>query len=1141
MKKIISLLLALAIPLYALPLAAGAAGKVHDLASGTDLITYLENSTNNVQDGDIIKCSGSVFAGQSGNTSDNPWIIDKSVTIEGGSISVYRGGILLGANVTFKGTEFTFTTSTRNAIIANGYSLTLDSVTAKGSSINVFGGTLLKNSYENFDVPNIGSTNTITIQGSTNLQGNDQQTNVVGSGNIYAGSLCMGAMNPTDNFDGTANTFSGNPTLRIENYANAGGGVLPLGTIYAGGAQQRNPAGVQGSKQTRPDPNKYKVGGTVTITGAKIPDVDGAGATKTKVVYNASPNSTPTCVFKDISSLTVEAGKLIMGANSSFRDEQELSVRSGAELNITGCTTPVGNFAGGGTLVLGEKQQLTINGTVSGKTKVGIKSILSGASQGSAGVGDILIHAPNSQDNSFSLVPLKAPNASFKIQRETNGDWKVIDPNAGAEQKILVKSLAANTPKVNDNKTEVEIPYTVEFEGSNSGDYLFFVRLSVLPNNATASSKQDENDYYYYTWTNSDGSFVLELDENNFIFRMNDNTPIPAGNYRFNITVPKGNSATGQAITTQFAVTIPTGGETPTPTPTPTPSPSPSPEPGKPTSIAIPVAKTVLKYTGKELTGVEAGTGYTLVGNTATEIGEYTATAALRDTKKFQWADGTTDAKQIKWSIGKGAAPAAPTGLKATSPTKKDGRDGQISGTTDKMEYATNSGFTNAKDCTGNTITGLPAGTYYVRVKETNKFEAGSYAVVKVLAFGEVEEVPVPPVEVKIPVSGEEKTVEVVASIKDSTAVVSTIDTTQLGSVIGEKVDTGMVLIDFSGLEQEIDTVELPGAAIGEIAAAAQAQGNDVEGLSLKLSTGSVSFDAAALASIQKQAGSKVTLKILAKDRHDLTPEQLESIGTAPAFDLSLQGNAAITDFGKGKATVSLPYTLKPGQSAAGITVYHLDEKGKAAACPTRYSQVEKAATYTTSHFSLYFVGFDSAIQWKNPFNDVRKGDWFYGAVEFAELNGLMQGDSKTVFSPNQKLSRAQLAQILYNKEGRPWVSGGSSFTDVPAKEWYVNAVNWAAQKGYVMGYDGTHFGPNDSVTREQLATILWRYAGEPKAKKSALSSFTDAGKASEYALPALRWAVQNGIVRGKGNNRLDPTGTATRAEVAQMLMNFLA
>ena len=850
--------------------------------------------------------------------------------------------------------------------------------------------------------------------------------------------------------------------------------------------------------------------------------------------------------LKNIASLTLakngnDTGALQPAAGSDLSGTN-LSVPADTTLNVASLTTnpTVNNFTGGGTLVLGEKQQLTINGTVSGETKVGIKSILSGASQGSAGVGDILIHAPNSQDNSFSLVPLKAPNASFKIQRETNGDWKVIDPNAGAEQKILVKSLAANTPKVNDNKTEVEIPYTVEFEGSNSGDYLFFVRLSVLPNNATASSKQDENDYYYYTWTNSDGSFVLELDENNFIFRMNDNTPIPAGNYRFNITVPKGNSATGQAITTQFAVTIPTDGETPTPTPTPTPSPSPSPEPGKPTSIAIPVAKTVLKYTGKELTGVEAGTGYTLVGNTATEIGEYTATAALRDTKKFQWADGTTDAKQIKWSIGKGAAPAAPTGLKATSPTKKDGRDGQISGTTDKMEYATNSGFTNAKDCTGNTITGLPAGTYYVRVKETNKFEAGSYAVVKVLAFGEVEEVPVPPVEVKIPVSGEEKTVEVVASIKDSTAVVSTIDTTQLGSVIGEKVDTGMVLIDFSGLEQEIDTVELPGAAIGEIAAAAQAQGNDVKGLSLKLSTGSVSFDAAALASIQKQAGSKVTLKILAKDRHDLTPGQLESIGTAPAFDLSLQGNAAITDFGKGKATVSLPYTLKPGQSAAGITVYYLDEKGKASACPTRYSQVEKAATYTTSHFSLYFVGFDSAIQWKNPFNDVRKGDWFYGAVEFAELNGLMQGDSKTVFSPNQKLSRAQLAQILYNKEGKPWVRDGSSFTDVPAKEWYANAVNWAAQKGYVMGYDGTHFGPN-SITREQLATILWRYAGEPKGKKNVLSPFTDAGKASEYALPALRWAVQNEIIRGKGNNRLDPTGTATRAEVAQMLMNFLA
>ena len=1117
MKKIISLLLALAIPLYALPLAAGAADS--DFNESFDV----KDAVSKAPDNAIIEipdnANGFVNEGESNAA---PWVIDKPITIKGKGTSadtlsvlnVRMGGIVLGADVTLENLNLALPNSVNRAIIANGHTLTLRNVEydkkSTGINLPLFCGKLDSTSSQ----ATSGNHGTIIMQDCTEF------------GNIYAGNL-------SDSGTDSSSTLSATVTIESGS-ANTATGIYGCGGTLTGPAASSIVTGDV----------------TFKLYHTAVSNVDGTtgGSQNASVEYRGPADLNALLQIKNVTSLSLQSPVSLKPAAGSDLSGANLSVPAGTTLNVASLTTSptVNNFAGGGTLVLGEKQQLTINGTVSGETKVGIGSVFNNASSGSVSVNQLLISAPKSTSTSFSFLPKStADQLKLTIQNDGSGNWKVVDPSAGAEQKILVKSLAANTPKVNDNKTEVEIPYDVEFgEDSASISSLSFIRLTVLINSKDAqyvqNNEPDENDYY--TWNDSGSKFIFEVYDDSFIFRMeNSVTPIPAGTYNFTISVPTANCAAGVKPKAQFTVTIPTDGETPTPTPTPTPSPSPSPEPGKPTSIAIPVAKTGLKYTGKELTGVEAGTGYTLVGNTATDIGEYTATAALQGTKKYQWADGTTDAKQIKWSIGKGTAPAAPTGLKATSPTKKDGRDGQISGTTDKMEYATNSGFTNAKDCTGNTITGLPAGTYYVRVKETNKFEAGSYAVVKVLAFGEVEEVPVPPVEVKIPVSGEEKTVEVVASIKDSTAVVSTIDTTQLGSVIGEKVDTGMVLIDFSGLEQEIDTVELPGAAIGEIAAAAQAQGNDVEGLSLKLSTGSVSFDAAALASIQKQAGSKVTLKILAKDRHDLTPEQLESIGTAPAFDLSLQGNAAITDFGTGKATVSLPYTLKPGQSAAGITVYYLDEKGKASACPTRYSQVEKAATYTTSHFSLYFVGFDSAIQWKNPFNDVRKGDWFYGAVEFAELNGLMQGDSKTVFSPNQKLSRAQLAQILYNKEGKPWVRGGSSFTDVPAKEWYANAVNWAAQKGYVMGYDGTHFGPNDSVTREQLATILWRYAGEPKGKKNVLSPFTDAGKASEYALPALRWAVQNGIVRGKGNNRLDPTGTATRAEVAQMLMNFLA
>lgn len=1111
MKKIISLLLALAIPLYALPLAAGAAGS-DEQAGFIDLKNLVDSATT----GGTITLDGD--AEVNADTVASPWTIGKNITIDGqGHTVIIRApGILLNADVTFKNMKLNLTSADgRNAIIANGHSLTLDTVTAGNFSINLFGGTLEKADQDKYTVPSPGTAGIINIKGKTKLQGDKPGT--LGPANIFAGNLSIG--NFVDNLgeegDGKPSTFNGNVTINIEDRSDKDA----LGNIYAGGGQNRTPQGASAGKEITANPDKYKVNGTVTIKGTNaLPDVDGAGATAANVVYKGSGNEAA-MTLKNISSLSVESGKLVPKNGSSFQENGTLSIASGTKLNLSQIALPIKNFSSnGGFLILGQNQTLNISGSVTGTAKVAIGEINYNDTESTVVVQErIYIHAPNSQNDNFQLLPY-SNQLDMILKRDDNGDWKASKGTSSGDENLVAAFQFDNDTASVAAGEEAEFQMTATL---SNGNYTFLdhIPLAISIGQTTLKAKDEGN---YYSYHDNLYEFSAYVTDNAFCI-----TTEETGEHTFSITLPAKYTVDNKNITKTITLTV-TGEATP-------------PEPDKPTPIAVPVAKTGLKYTGEELTGVEAGTGYTLVGNTATEIGEYIATAALPDTKKYQWADSTTDAKEIKWSIGKGAAPAAPTGLKATSPTKKDGRDGQISGTTDKMEYATNSDFSNVKDCTGDTITGLPAGTYYVRVKETEKFEAGDYAVVKVLAFGEVEEVPDPPVEVKIPVSGEEKTVEVVASIKDSTAVVSAIDTTQLGSVIGEKVNTGMVRIDFSGLEQEIDTVELPGAAIGEIAAAAQAQGNDVEGLSLKLSTGSVSFDAAALASIQKQAGSKVTLKILAKDRHDLTPEQLESIGTAPAFDLSLQGNAAITDFGTGKATVSLPYTLKPGQSAAGITVYYLDEKGKASACPTRYSQVEKAATYTTSHFSLYFVGFDSAIQWKNPFNDVRKGDWFYGAVEFAELNGLMQGDSKTVFSPNQKLSRAQLAQILYNKEGKPWVRDGSSFTDVPAKEWYANAVNWAAQKGYVMGYDSTHFGPNNSITREQLATILWRYAGEPKGKKNVLSPFTDAGKASEYALPALRWAVQNEIIRGKGNNRLDPTGTATRAEVAQMLMNFLA
>lgn len=161
--------------------------------------------------------------------SDAPWIIEKDVTIDGQGhiITLRAGGVLLGGNVTIQNAQLHFSSSTRNAVIANGYALTLDSVTAAGYSFNVFGGTLLPNEYEltDFSVPEPGKDNTITIQGNTSLQGNAEH--VVGTGNIYAGSLCMGGMKPeTGHQDGQENSFDGSPVIRIDGCASLSGGVM---------------------------------------------------------------------------------------------------------------------------------------------------------------------------------------------------------------------------------------------------------------------------------------------------------------------------------------------------------------------------------------------------------------------------------------------------------------------------------------------------------------------------------------------------------------------------------------------------------------------------------------------------------------------------------------------------------------------------------------------------------------------------------------------------------------------------------------------------------------------------------------------------------------------------------------------------
>lgn len=176
------------------------------------------------------------------------------------------------------------------------------------------------------------------------------------------------------------------------------------------------------------------------------------------------------------------------------------------------------------------------------------------------------------------------------------------------------------------------------------------------------------------------------------------------------------------------------------------------------------------------------------------------------------------------------------------------------------------------------------------------------------------------------------------------------------------------------------------------------------------------------------------------------------------------------------------------------------------------------------------------------PFEDVKTTDWFYDGACYAYENGLMQGTSSTTFNPNGITSRGMIVTILYRLEGEPTLMSGNIFTDVSSGDWYEKAVVWANGKGIVTGYGNGKFGPNDPITREQLAAIMYRYADYKAYDTSAradLSKFSDSGKVSSYASDALSWANATGLITGINGAMLNPQGEAVRAQAAVILMRF--
>ena len=176
-----------------------------------------------------------------------------------------------------------------------------------------------------------------------------------------------------------------------------------------------------------------------------------------------------------------------------------------------------------------------------------------------------------------------------------------------------------------------------------------------------------------------------------------------------------------------------------------------------------------------------------------------------------------------------------------------------------------------------------------------------------------------------------------------------------------------------------------------------------------------------------------------------------------------------------------------------------------------------------------------------NPFLDVTDSDWFYSDVRYVNEKGLMSGTDKTVFSPNETMTRAMVVTVLWRLENQP-TGNDTTFNDVKSDAYYYNAVAWAAENKIVSGYDENTFGSDDDVTREQLAAIFYRFAeykGYDISKKADLGKFSDSETISDYAVNALEWAVANGIITGTSEDTILPKGNALRCQVAAILRRF--
>ncbi|MCI8304357.1 MAG: hypothetical protein HFF52_06990 [Lawsonibacter sp.] len=1075
-------------------------------------------------------------------------------------------------------------------------------------------------------------------------------------GNIYAGSIST---------DGKDNSSSIPATVTMIDMEDD----YKMGEFYACGALQTpvdsNHLFDMDYVVAPPTPSTehFPVTGDVTFnlyyTSTSMVDGTTGGTKNATVTYTANGNLNEGLTLKNLSSLTVgSGGNLTPTVDSVLDDSTKLAVSPSSVLNLTNLTSPVfSSFQGGGDLVLGQTQTLTISGSVSGTTRIGIGAIQVSGSRDVPKIGHTYISAPNSTDGNFELI-CQGNNLDMKLVRDSRGNWTAEKDSPEEKPPSKLVSFAPEDVHVTggDDRSEIFIPLNTVY----SGDPLDWesIRLAIrindvdaiLSSNETVGDGYKTDDLYVTVRTTYDGDELLAYHGGNPLF-----TPVSDGVYRIEITVPGAYTDSAADLSASCTLTV---GDNVTP---------------PPTSISVPVAKTGLKWTGAEQTGVEEKAGYTLTGHKGTDVGSYTAVATLKS--GCQWSDGSTDAKNIPWSIAKADGPAAPAGLSAAAPTAAGASNGKILGVTPDMEYASQANFSDARPCTGTEIASLSSGTYFVRLRATQTHEAGTSASITVPDFNAptVTSIRVNStghktsykLNSKLDVTG--LTIEAAYSDQSTKTVpvteqmVSGFDSSSAGrktlTVTYEGTHTTYV-VEVAAAEQpdppekpdpshthawssswynnsnyhwhECSAKDCPITKNSEkagygahtasawitdrVATSSQAGRRHKEcttcGYEMERETIPATGGGSSGGGSYGGGGSSWNTNTNTQKNPDgstTTIKTNETTGTVTTTTKWPDGSQTVVEKAK-DGTVTSTETAKDGSVATTVqnpdgssrTIVtradrvaaetNVDRWGKAEAqvrVPARVTQEaqrggkaillpvpeipvtrEGSISISVQTSSKQAVKVEVPVAQPGPgtvavivhpngveeivktsvltqqgvllevpdravvkvkdnskyFSDTNS-HWAKDAIDFVSARELFYGETVSSFAPNNGMSRAMLMTVLARLDGADTAQG---------ETWYAGSMEWAVSHGIS---DGSN--PEGVITREQLVSMLHRYAGSPTADSKTLP-FSDAQLISSYAQEPMRWAVEQGILHGCGNGLLAPNGSATRAEVAAVLMRFI-